>query len=133
VEVKEFLEQLKANGLGLYEAMDKLDILAARHGSVGALYYPVLCDVYANWEYREKPKRKYRPTSKLSSEEWQVLQAKYDYRCFYCGKQVQRLTKDHIMPIAQNGVDTIDNIVPACKHCNSKKGTHLVQVQVRLL
>ena len=123
--LKEYIEELRENGLGLYEAIDKLDSLAYLAGIDGPAFYNILCDVYADWKYKEKPER--RPASKLSLEEWQALQMKYDYRCFYCGKRVKKLTKDHIIPIIQNGVDTIANIVPACKRCNSRKNSRPIE------
>lgn len=40
--------------------------------------------------------------------------------CFYCGS-TQRITIDHIIAIARGGTDSIGNLVPACKSCNSQK------------
>jgi 5-methylcytosine-specific restriction endonuclease McrA len=31
------------------------------------------------------------------------------------------MTKDHIVPKAKGGADTIDNLQPMCSHCNMKK------------
>ncbi len=43
--------------------------------------------------------------------------------CWYCRQKVapQDITMDHIVPLAQGGRSTRDNLVPACKSCNSKK------------
>ena len=124
--VKVWLESLRKRGLGLYETMDELDMAAANDGYDGPAFYRLLCDVYADWK-EEKPKRKYRPASKLSAEEWQSLQERYDHRCFYCGKRAERLTKDHVVPVSKNGEDTVENIVPACWPCNFKKRARLVE------
>jgi 5-methylcytosine-specific restriction endonuclease McrA len=40
--------------------------------------------------------------------------------CFYCGSKKQ-LTVDHVVAIARGGVDSIGNLVSACKSCNSQK------------
>ncbi len=40
--------------------------------------------------------------------------------CFYCRKP-GKLTEDHLIPISRGGTDNIDNIVPACQSCNSRK------------
>lgn len=42
--------------------------------------------------------------------------------CVYCRKP-GRLTIDHDIPLARGGTDNIENILPACKSCNSKKNT----------
>lgn len=43
--------------------------------------------------------------------------------CGYCGEELpgSRLTRDHIVPVSQGGVDTWMNVVTACRHCNQKK------------
>lgn len=47
--------------------------------------------------------------------------------CHYCGRQVppKELTMDHIVPIARGGKSTRGNVVPCCKHCNTRKKTQL--------
>ncbi|MBS1209951.1 MAG: putative nuclease [Proteobacteria bacterium] len=44
--------------------------------------------------------------------------------CAYCGNELTspRLTRDHIMPVSQGGVDTWMNVVTACRSCNQRKG-----------
>ena len=40
--------------------------------------------------------------------------------CAYCGDQFheEELTREHIIPFAQNGVDSWMNVVTACRACN---------------
>ncbi len=47
-----------------------------------------------------------------------------DYRCLYCGVQFNHdgLTRDHIVPRIQGGLDRWENVVAACKRCNHSKG-----------
>jgi len=44
----------------------------------------------------------------------------FDSRCAYC-KYKGELTEDHFIPVTCGGGRTWDNIVPACKSCNSSK------------
>lgn len=53
-------------------------------------------------------------------EEWLTLCRKYNYQCLNCG--VAEQTADHVIPLSKGGSNTIDNIQPLCKSCNSKKG-----------
>jgi 5-methylcytosine-specific restriction endonuclease McrA len=43
------------------------------------------------------------------------------FQCVYCGSG-KDLTFDHVIPRAQNGKTTWENIVTACTKCNAKKG-----------
>lgn len=50
--------------------------------------------------------------------------ARDENRCQYCGKRfsTSQLSLDHILPRAQGGIATWENIVCACLDCNVKKG-----------
>jgi 5-methylcytosine-specific restriction endonuclease McrA len=43
--------------------------------------------------------------------------------CYYCERNVppKQLTMDHIVPVIRGGRSTKNNVVPACKDCNTKK------------
>ena len=43
--------------------------------------------------------------------------------CLYCGEQFPNalLSRDHVVPLSQGGVDTWGNVVAACKRCNNHK------------
>jgi hypothetical protein len=43
-------------------------------------------------------------------------------RCSYCGRTDQ-IVLDHLIPRAAGGRDAGDNLLPACKSCNSSKGS----------
>jgi HNH endonuclease len=45
--------------------------------------------------------------------------------CAYCGGHFHEtdLTREHIIPFAQNGVDTWMNVVTACRTCNHRKSS----------
>jgi 5-methylcytosine-specific restriction endonuclease McrA len=50
--------------------------------------------------------------------------ARDGYVCFYCGAEEKDMTIDHIIPVSKAPEMAIDinNMVTACKPCNSKKG-----------
>ena len=47
--------------------------------------------------------------------------------CYYCHKNKagSELTMDHIVPLVRGGRSTKDNLVAACKSCNTRKKTML--------
>lgn len=51
-----------------------------------------------------------------------------NYECQYCGKHFSKrdLTLDHILPKSRGGRAAWNNIVSACKPCNSRKGNLLL-------
>lgn len=76
--------------------------------------------------------RKLELPDTLTVTQWEAILAAYKFRCAYCGKG-SKLTMDHIIPLAKNGGTTADNIVPACKHCNSVKHIGLPPKPVNLV
>ena len=51
------------------------------------------------------------------------IRQSYTFACSYCGNtyEIEKLTMDHVIPLSKGGSDTKDNLVPACRSCNSKK------------
>jgi 5-methylcytosine-specific restriction endonuclease McrA len=45
--------------------------------------------------------------------------------CAYCGQRFHEsdLTREHIVPFAQNGIDNWMNVVTACRSCNHRKSS----------
>ncbi len=41
--------------------------------------------------------------------------------CCYCGRE-EKFTLDHLVPGSKGGSDSTENIVWACRSCNSSKG-----------
>ena len=42
--------------------------------------------------------------------------------CRYCGRRVQTIHIDHVIPISQGGKSVFENLVTACSRCNQLKG-----------
>ena len=45
------------------------------------------------------------------------------YTCLYCGQHFchSELSRDHVTPLSQCGIDAWNNVVTACKRCNNHK------------
>ncbi len=56
-----------------------------------------------------------------TQDEWVALVSLCGEACIRCGS-TEKIQKDHIMPIYQGGDDSIDNLQPLCRTCNSAKG-----------
>jgi 5-methylcytosine-specific restriction endonuclease McrA len=86
-------------------------------------------------QQRRRALRNGAPRSDLTAAQWTAIKAHYSYRCVYCGTKPKRLTQDHVTPLSKGGSHTVSNIVPACRSCNSRKGTGgpIVPIQPLLL
>jgi 5-methylcytosine-specific restriction endonuclease McrA len=58
----------------------------------------------------------------VTAAQWRALVAEHNGRCAYRGCEGP-LTMDHRLPLARGGKHEIANILPACRPCNSEKGT----------
>lgn len=67
---------------------------------------------------RRAMKRKLPAT--LTVEQWENIKKYFNNRCAYCGKELT-LQQEHFIPLTKGGEYTINNIIPACKICNSSK------------
>jgi 5-methylcytosine-specific restriction endonuclease McrA len=56
----------------------------------------------------------------FTAQDWKRLLEVYGQTCAYC-QSGQALHADHLMPLSRGGQHTLENIVPACRHCNSRK------------
>lgn len=76
---------------------------------------------------RERKAAYQRPRSaNLSAAQWtdaDVAQVRtlLEGECAYCGAN-GKLTLDHVIPLARGGSHRLENLVAACKSCNSRKG-----------
>lgn len=59
----------------------------------------------------------------ITMEDWNSICMEFDNSCAYCGKHNVKLTRDHVTAVIYGGANTKSNIVPACKKCNSSKGS----------
>ena len=68
--------------------------------------------------------RRFRANGGGPEDKWNAVRVKAltrdDYTCRYCGGDADCV--DHVVPVSQGGLDTLDNAVAACTECNSAKG-----------
>lgn len=72
---------------------------------------------------RENARRAATQSIENFAELWAGRLADYGHACAYCARTDVALHMDHVEPISKGGLHEIDNLVPACKPCNSSKGT----------
>ena len=87
---------------------------------------------------------KYIKRKPLSKKIREIVYAKYDGHCAYCGCELEmrQMQVDHIKSVyvstAQNGWnatqdDSIENLMPSCRQCNFYKGVGNIEYLRRML
>lgn len=66
-------------------------------------------------------KKRHGGESELTEEEWEFAIKYFNKKCCYCGKYMEKPTKDHIRPLERGGTLSRINILPCCQSCNSSK------------
>lgn len=82
-------------------------------------YHKLNIDKWNIWKQRRRAKEKELP-HELTAEQWGIIKDAFNNRCCYCGKELP-LTQDHFIALDNGGEFSVNNIVPACKSCNSSK------------
>lgn len=61
-------------------------------------------------------------------EEWLKLKEATGKKCVCCGRLESEvvITEDHVVPLSIGGSDSIENIQPLCRNCNSKKYNKII-------
>lgn len=70
--------------------------------------------------------RKKKTLSDLTVEQWIETLNYFDNACSYCGRDDVPLEQEHVIPLYLGGGYTKNNIIPACKSCNSSKDIRLL-------
>ncbi len=96
------------------------DLINARRNR-WRLAHPEEAREYSRLTEQRRRARKRAVLCDFTTDEWLALLVAADYRCVYCGVKSDRLTQDHVIPLALGGPHTASNIVPACSRCNKRK------------
>ncbi len=102
-------------------------VLYSLHGGINALSgqrtrIPVNAIIATHGSHPDAHRFYDRYTPPLSNR---ALFRRDENLCLYCGEQfrTRELSRDHVQPISQGGIDTWANVVTACKRCNNHKGS----------
>jgi 5-methylcytosine-specific restriction endonuclease McrA len=109
---KEILSEKKK----IYRAVNKETIKAQRKLSYEKNIEKVLLRSAINRHYRLT-----NDIPTLTMEQWAKCKKYFDNKCAYCGCKVKLLEKDHFIPLSKGGHLNIQNVIPACTHCNRSK------------
>ncbi len=76
---------------------------------------------------RRRARLKNLGSTGVTPSEWKLILEQFDNLCAYCRKTngSKRLERDHVIPISKGGLDNPENVVPACRTCNSRKAARL--------
>ncbi|MBY0016923.1 HNH endonuclease [Bacillus cereus] len=66
-------------------------------------------------------------------DNWKKIVGYFDNQCIYCGCKKKVFEKEHLDRIADGGIDYKGNVVPACKLCNTKRGTTHWEEYIRIV
>jgi uncharacterized Zn-finger protein len=97
----------------------------------GRLFIPkysfkVCCSDKCEQDYKHMIHHKRREETQkgivfLNTGQWSKARKYFKYKCAYCGKHSENIELEHFKPFIKGGKFTKDNIIPACKSCNSSK------------
>jgi 5-methylcytosine-specific restriction endonuclease McrA len=79
---------------------------------------------------RKRKKRMGKVEHDLTDAQWTALQAAWK-GCAYCGVVGAALQRDCVLAISRGGRYTLDNVVPACRSCNTSKCNEEVTTWMR--
>jgi 5-methylcytosine-specific restriction endonuclease McrA len=79
------------------------------------------------YEARVRARERNLKIERIYQKDLQAMFAHFDHSCAYCGA-TEHLTLDHYIPLKQNGAHALENIIPACRSCNSRKNRTLPDI-----
>ena len=80
----------------------------------------------SGWERLKPPAEIYRPSGGAWSVIREIIFARDDFTCGYCGQRGGRLECDHVVPVSRGGSNDDGNLITACFSCNRDKSNKLI-------
>jgi len=100
--------------LNLFEGPEVRIILESLHTQI--------CNYYSCVSAKSNSSRRIASSFTSRPEVRNEVISTHGSACLSCGDETD-ITMDHVKPIAIGGGNTVDNLQPLCRSCNSKKGT----------
>lgn len=105
-----------------------------REGTLYKVYLPEEIEICQQLIANAKPESQTPVDEKRELDYYNVAENRLkiferdSYKCHYCSKQLTRFTAtlDHIQPVSEGGDNSYENLVTACLHCNSRRGSRPV-------
>ena len=121
-------EQAKATNTARYEANPEKQKAASKAWREANLEHAKATNRIWHEANPEKAKQyyhRYNATkrsllSTLTVTQWEDITEHFNHKCCYCGEE-KTLHQEHFLALSKGGEYTHNNIVPACKNCNSSK------------
>jgi 5-methylcytosine-specific restriction endonuclease McrA len=76
--------------------------------------------------------KEYQQGTLFQYEVTEYLLEKFNHQCAYCGATDCKLQKEHIVPKALGGTNTISNLAIACIPCNQKKAALSIEIFLKI-
>jgi|ERR1035437_5694981 5-methylcytosine-specific restriction endonuclease McrA len=90
---------------------------------------PYLAVRMGEYRKRHKHQRTTTPEERMRIRVWaDLIKSKELVECHWCHKffPPSEIEFDHIMPISKGGRHALENMCPACIHCNRSKGAKVI-------
>lgn len=84
---------------------------------------------------RRQRNKKYHIIDTFSEKDFQNKLVLENNKCFYCKCDLnsENMTRDHYIALSNGGSDKIENIVPCCSKCNSKKSNKSPEEYLKII
>ena len=132
VEISEYINQNMPQGLGVTISPRSVQRVISNHGKAHGILKPMrdkkesfnlaIKRGRVNWKYKEF---KYRRKTLNKALRYSILK-RDGYKCTLCGNTAENalLEVDHIKPLCDGGLSTLDNMRTTCHLCNKGKQIH---------
>lgn len=107
---------------------ENYDEISAYNKAYSKIYHKENREQFKIYSERRRTK-KLKLVASLTKIQWEKIKIYFKHECAYCGMTEsehletygEMLHQDHFVALSKGGEYSINNIIPSCKKCNSKK------------